>query len=153
MSKLRISTLKRLSVRRFPALRWKRGSADPHCRVCRNRSRGGPGESRPPESGPVRAQPGRAPGSLDGVLAQPICGRAAGRKPALAMNGALFAGSQSCPRQAQIAQRRLYASGMEISLRASRRSPVPFPSPSRGMLASRKGALARNAALAALKPH
>lgn len=44
-------------------------------------------------------------------------------------------------------------SGMEMSLRASRRSPVPFPMRSGGMLASRKGALAGNAALAALKPY
>lgn len=46
------------------------------------------------------------------------------------MNAALFAGSRACPRRAGPAQRRLYARGMAMSLRPSRRSPAPAPAAS-----------------------
>lgn len=102
---------------------------------------------------PAQCAAGRAarPGLQDGV---PGPAHLRPRvKPALGMNGALFARSRGCLRQARPAQRRLYARGMEMSLRRSRRSPIPVPSQCGGMLASRKGTLAGNAVLAALKPH
>ncbi|ELK05560.1 hypothetical protein PAL_GLEAN10023637 [Pteropus alecto] len=105
---------------------------------------------------PALCAPGRAarPGLQDGAPGPAhLRPRVAERKLALGMNGALFAGSRGCPGQARPAQRRLYARGMEMSLRPCRRSPIPFPSQCGGMLASRKGTLAGDAALAALKPH
>lgn len=53
---------------------------------------------------------------------QPICGRGwSGRKPSSGMNGALFAASRAPQRPGQ-AQRRQYATGMEMSRGLSPRS-------------------------------
>lgn len=101
-----------------------------------------------PAAGGGRAEGGRRMACRASQLRRRAAG---GSRPA--MNGALFAGRRGCPGQAGPAQRRLYASGMEMSPRPSPRSPVPGPARGAGMPAGRKGALARDAALAALKPH
>nr|XP_055218722.1 uncharacterized protein LOC129526884 [Gorilla gorilla gorilla] len=77
---------------------------------------------------PVRARPGRAPGLQDGVPRPAhLRPRAGGEEASLGMNGALFVGSRGYPLQARPAQQRLYARGMEMSLRPCPRSPIPFP--------------------------